>query len=650
MSVPSTRLYALSFIIFLFSLSIKATQESPPSGFCQTKTNYSASCSNKNFHAHNMDDLKAYQSNFSLSDGKYKNLIIRFSLSGADITLHSPCKIYFARRNTHTVSNLCVDGKKGVKIGAHSIFTSEKIHILSMEGHSILESSSVLQASELEIFSSDKLHINKGVRLNIRNNTRMVSTYREDDYTAIRLGPGSVIKSQSFSLIGYSKIYLNSASILAKGDLSIESRGSKPINKIGAIGESRITGQSISIDSGNSFGFRDKSFLRSEQNAHVEAVGCGIDDNTTMEAGTYSGSCLDIDQINQIPMVVIGASALTGEVPFIVTFNSTGTLDTDGEIASYLWVLPDGSTSIIDTAQYNFTTAGAYTIKLIVRDDDGALAEERILITATAPLISPIARLTLTPSTGQAPLSVTLDGSTSSDPDGEIVNYEWIFSDGTTLFGQTVQRTFDRAGSYQVSLRVTDDDNLTHQTPESTITVEEPNLPPIMLGDQTFEGMQNKALELTLNGATDPEQDPLTYFIVNEFPETSGTLTDCLGETDQLTCTYTPPDDFVGQVMFSYKANDGQRDSETMSLVTINLEAYTLKPTANAGVDQEALSGALVTLDGSGSDPEGEPITYFWELVTKPMLSQAQLANPTSTTPVFITDRDGTYTAQVSCQ
>ena len=138
MSVPSTRLYALSLIILLFSLSTKATQESSPSGFCQTKMNYSASCSNDNFHAHNMEDLKVYQSNFGLSNGKYKNLIIRFSLSGVEINLHSPCKIYFSRRNTHIVFNLCVDGKKGVKIGSHSIFTAKKIHILSMGGLSVL--------------------------------------------------------------------------------------------------------------------------------------------------------------------------------------------------------------------------------------------------------------------------------------------------------------------------------------------------------------------------------------------------------------------------------------------------------------------------------------------------------------------------------
>ena len=34
-------------------------------------------------------------------------------------------------------------------------------------------------------------------------------------------------------------------------------------------------------------------------------------------------------------------------------------------------------------------------------------------------------------------------------------------------------------------------------------------------GDQTFAAMQNKVFEFTLNGATDPESDSLTYVVAN---------------------------------------------------------------------------------------------------------------------------------------
>lgn len=53
----------------------------------------------------------------------------------------------------------------------------------------------------------------------------------------------------------------------------------------------------------------------------------------------------------------------------------------------------------------------------------------------------------------------------------------------------------------------------------------------------------------------------------------------------------------------------------------------------------------LVQLDGSGStDPDGDPITYFWAFGTKPAGSSAPLNGPMTATPYFQPDQPGTYT------
>ena len=59
-------------------------------------------------------------------------------------------------------------------------------------------------------------------------------------------------------------------------------------------------------------------------------------------------------------------------------------------------------------------------------------------------------------------------------------------------------------------------------------------------------------------------------------------------------------------------------------------------PVADAGPDQTAIDGSLVTLDGTGSsDPDGDSITYSWTQTsgTNVTLSNATIANPTFVAP-----------------
>lgn len=67
----------------------------------------------------------------------------------------------------------------------------------------------------------------------------------------------------------------------------------------------------------------------------------------------------------------------------------------------------------------------------------------------------PVARATVSPDSGQAPLEVTLDASASFDPDGEPLSYLWDLGDGTRSDQSVVRKTY-AAGAYLASLTVTD--------------------------------------------------------------------------------------------------------------------------------------------------------------------------------------------------
>ncbi len=74
-------------------------------------------------------------------------------------------------------------------------------------------------------------------------------------------------------------------------------------------------------------------------------------------------------------------------------------------------------------------------------------------------------------------LTASLDGSSSKDSDGQIASYAWDFGDGTTGTGATAQHTYGQAGTYTVTLTVTDDKGATG-TATGSVTVTAPVTPP----------------------------------------------------------------------------------------------------------------------------------------------------------------------------
>lgn len=75
----------------------------------------------------------------------------------------------------------------------------------------------------------------------------------------------------------------------------------------------------------------------------------------------------------------------------------------------------------------------------------------------------PTARIDAEPTRGPAPLTVAFDGRGSTDPDGEIVEYVWLFKDmRPPESGPTADHTFTSEGTTRrVELIVTDDDGNT---------------------------------------------------------------------------------------------------------------------------------------------------------------------------------------------
>lgn len=77
----------------------------------------------------------------------------------------------------------------------------------------------------------------------------------------------------------------------------------------------------------------------------------------------------------------------------------------------------------------------------------------RLLPYGSAP---PTAAFTGNPVSGNAPMSVSFDASTSSDVDGTIASYIWDFGDGASGSGISTSHTYNSTGTFTATLTVTD--------------------------------------------------------------------------------------------------------------------------------------------------------------------------------------------------
>jgi PKD repeat protein len=153
---------------------------------------------------------------------------------------------------------------------------------------------------------------------------------------------------------------------------------------------------------------------------------------------------------NNIPPIADAGGPYTAQINIPITFTGAASYDIDGTIAGYRWDwtndgIYDTSWLTTPTATHSYSTEGGYTVKLQVKDDDGAINNDTapVTITTTPPTNQP-------PYTPAAPYPLDLSFNQSifsdlswdgGDPDaGDIVFYDIYF--GTTnpplFYGATI--------------------------------------------------------------------------------------------------------------------------------------------------------------------------------------------------------------------
>jgi PKD repeat protein len=123
----------------------------------------------------------------------------------------------------------------------------------------------------------------------------------------------------------------------------------------------------------------------------------------------------------------------------------------------------------------------------------------------------PVAVAKVTPTTGEAPLTVNFDGSGSSDPDGDTLTYAWDLDDDGAFDDSTIAKpthTYTAAGSHTATLRVTD---ARGASDTDSVTISVGNTAPTPVINTPAAGTTWKVDDVIRfsGGATDVQDGPL---------------------------------------------------------------------------------------------------------------------------------------------
>jgi hypothetical protein len=219
--------------------------------------------------------------------------------------------------------------------------------------------------------------------------------------------------------------------------------------------------------------------------------------------------------------------------------------------------------------------------------------------------------------------SISLDGSSSNDPDGTISNWLWKKISGPAFF--TIDNALASrinvknltAGVYQFELTVKDNGGLESKD-TMQVMVDDPriNQPPIANAgaDQTITLPVNNT---TIDGSnsTDPDNNIGSYSWTKITGPASFSIVNANTVQTQVTNLV------VGIYQFELKVTDagGLFSKDTVQITVIDPAPTNRPPVANAGPDYTIIFPSNLDIDGSGSsDPDNNIVSYLWAKISGP--------------------------------
>ncbi|WP_114559659.1 PKD domain-containing protein [Desertihabitans aurantiacus] len=310
------------------------------------------------------------------------------------------------------------------------------------------------------------------------------------------------------------------------------------------------------------------------------------------------GSALDLPTVrahHQLGRAVVPPTASFSDQVDDLTVAVDGRASTASggrTVTGYSWDFGDNTPAATGaTASHTYAQPGRYEVTLTVTDSSGAVGSTSREVTVTAPHADPVAAF----DTAVDGLSVDFDGSGSTAADGAtITGHAWDFGDDQTGTGTDPTHRYARAGTYDVTLTVTDSTGAQGTTTEQvTVTHADP---------VAQFGVQQQALAIQVDGTGSSASDGASIECTWSWGDDS---------TDGEGCTAEHEYDAAGQYEITLTVTDSAGgESSTSRTVTVTEEQLVARDafgrsttsgwgTAEVGGEWSGATGLSVA-DGAG--------------------------------------------------